>query len=80
MKNIIYNRYTLQYELEKFIDGDITGIPLDKEDIQYGYTDFSDDPDFDFSQKMVITDNIYLDIGLDLRWLKRFNPKNHVIF
>lgn len=80
MKNIIYNRYNLQYELEKFIDGDITGIPLDKEDIQYGYTDFSDDPDFDFSQKMVITDNIYLDIGLDLRWLKRFNPKNHVIF
>ena len=66
--------------MEKFIDGDITGIPLDKEDIQYGYTDFSDDPDFDFSQKMVITDNIYLDIGLDLRWLKRFNPKNHVIF
>ena len=80
MKNIIYNRYNLQYELEKFIDGDITGIPLDKEDIQYGYTDFSDDPDFDFSQKMVITDNIYLDIGLDLRWLKRFNPKNQVIF
>ncbi|MBR3214100.1 MAG: hypothetical protein IKF79_06270 [Methanosphaera sp.] len=60
MKNIIYNRYNLQYELEKFIDGDITGIPLDKEDIQYGYTDFSDDPDFDFSQKRVITDNIYL--------------------
>ena len=66
--------------IDMIIDGDLDGIPLDREDIEHGYTDFSDDPDFDFSQKLGITDYIYLDIGLDLRRLKRFNPKNHVIF
>ncbi len=42
--------------------------------------DFSDDPNFDFSQKFGINDHIYLDIGVDLKWLKRFNPKGYVIF
>ncbi len=40
----------------------------------------SDDSDFDFSKKLGITDNLYIDTGINLRWLKRFNPKNHVIF
>ena len=67
-------------ELQKFIDGDYDGIPVDMEIVRKSRTDFSDDPDFDFSKKLGITDNLYLDTGIDLRWLKRFNPKNHVIF
>ena len=67
-------------ELQKFIDGDYDGIPIDAEKIKKRIIDFSDDPDFDFSKKLGITDNIYLDTGIDLRWLKRFNPKNHILF
>ena len=63
-----------------FIDGDLDGIPVDMERVRKSYIDFSDDPDFDFSKKLGITDNIYLVTGIDLRWLKRFNPKKHVIF
>ncbi|RAP44106.1 MAG: hypothetical protein BZ135_08760 [Methanosphaera sp. rholeuAM6] len=59
---------------------EIWGIPVDMERVKKSHIDFSDDPDFDFSQKMGIKDNIYWAMGLDLRWLKRFNPKNHVIF
>ena len=40
----------------------------------------SDDSDFDFYKKLGITDNLYIDTGINLRWLKRFKPKNHVIF
>ena len=67
-------------ELQKFIDGDYDGIPIDMEEIKKCHTSMSEDPDFDFSKKLGITDNIYLDTGIDLRWLKRFNPKKHVIF
>ena len=62
-----------------FIDGDLDGMPVDMEIVKKSHIDFSDDPDFDFSKKLGITDNLYLDTGIDLRWLKRFNPKNHVI-
>lgn len=67
-------------EWKEFINGDLDGIPIELDDINDFTVDFSDDPDFDFSQKLGITDYIYLDTGIDLRRLKRFNPKNHVIF
>ena len=61
------------------VDGDIDGIPIDMDKIEACEVNFSEDPDIDFSQKLGLTDDIYILIGLDLRWLKRFNPKNHVI-
>ena len=64
----------------EFINGDLDEIPIEVHDINDFTVDFSDDPVFDFSQKLGITANIYLDIGFDLRKLKRFNPKNHIIF
>ncbi|RAP49153.1 MAG: hypothetical protein BZ133_08445 [Methanosphaera sp. SHI613] len=62
-----------------FIDGDSDGISIDMEKIRKNRYDCCDD-EFDYSQKCGLTDNIYILIGLDLRWFKRFNPKNHVIF
>ena len=67
-------------EWQRFIDGYYDGIPIDYESIKDCHYDLSDDPDFDFSQKLGISDYLYLDIGLDIRWLKRYNPKGHVIF
>ncbi|MBR0472847.1 MAG: hypothetical protein IJI98_09160 [Methanosphaera sp.] len=67
-------------EWKTFINGDLDGIPIKVYDINEYTIDVSDDPDFDFSQKLGITDYLYLDTGIDLRRLKRLNPKNHVIF
>lgn len=60
---------------EEFISGELDGIPIELTHYEDCILDMSDDPDFDFSKKLGITDNIYLDMGIDLRWLKRFNPK-----
>ena len=67
-------------ERQIFIDGDLDGIPIDMENVRQNCVDLSDDPDFDFSKKLGITDNLYLATGIDLRKLKKLNPKNHVIF
>lgn len=65
---------------QKFVDGDIDGIPIDMDEVEASKINFSESPDIDFTKKLGLTDNLYIFIGLDLRWLKRFNPKNHVIF
>ena len=64
---------------QQFLDGDLDGIPVSMDDIKDDYHDFSDD-DFDYKQKCGFTDNLYIAMGIDLRWLKRFNPKDHIIF
>ena len=52
-----------------------------RDDIEDKTINIFDDPTITISpEKFGITDNLYLDTGIDLRWLKRFNPKNHVIF
>ncbi|MDO5826266.1 MAG: hypothetical protein Q4Q22_07785 [Methanosphaera sp.] len=40
----------------------------------------SEDLDIDLTKELGINDNIYILVGIDLRWLKRYNPKKHVIF
>ncbi|MDO5825396.1 MAG: hypothetical protein Q4Q22_03365 [Methanosphaera sp.] len=62
------------------IDGDIDGIPIDMEDIKNSPVNDKGYIDVDLTQVLGLTDNIYILIGIDLRWLKRFNPKNHMIF
>ena len=62
------------------VDGDLDGIPIDMDKIEASKINFSESPDIDLSKKLGLTDNLYIFIGVDLRWLKRFNPKNHVIF
>lgn len=51
---------------EDFISGKYDGIPIDIENFKDCRLDMSDDPDFDFSKKLGITDNLYLDTGIDL--------------
>ena len=63
-----------------FIDGDEDGIPMDMDDVERSRRDYTRDLGLDFSKKFGLTDNLYILIGIDLRWLKRYNPKNHVIF
>ena len=50
------------------------------DNINYQASEIFDDSDFDLPIKLGITDYLYLDTGIDLRRLKRLNPKNHVIF
>lgn len=50
------------------------------EDYEPRLTSFSLDPEYDYYKKLGITDEIYIQLGHDLRWLKRFNPKGKIIF
>ena len=59
---------------EEFISGKLDAIPIELTPYEDWVLDMSDDPDFDFSKKLGITDNIYLDTGINLRWLKHFQP------
>ena len=59
---------------EEFISGELDAIPIELTPYEDWVLDMSDDPDFDFSKKLGITDNIYLDTGINLRWLKHFQP------
>ena len=63
-----------------FLDGDVDGIPIDEEELEKWCKRCPVDTEIDLTQKLGLTDNLYILMGLDLRWLKRFNPKNHVIF
>ena len=64
---------------QMFIDGDLDGMPIDMEDVERSCIDYSD-PTIDLTKKQGLTDNLYILTGIDLRRLKKLNPKNQVIF
>ena len=65
--------------MQILIDGDADGLPIDMEDVERSCIDYSD-PTIDLTKKQGLTDNLYILTGIDLRRLKKLNPKNHVIF
>ena len=67
-------------EFQTLTDGDLDSNPIDMDDIEECLIDLSEDSEYNFAKKLGITDHIYLDTGIDLRRLKKFNPKNHIIF
>ncbi|AWX31612.1 hypothetical protein [Methanosphaera sp. BMS] len=62
------------------LDGDRDGFPIDIKDIENDCVNNSEDLDINLTKELGINDNIYILVGIDLRWLKRYNPENHVIF
>lgn len=43
-------------------------------------SNFGLEPEYSHYKKLGITDELYLTIGVDLRFLKKYNPKGKIIF